>query len=439
MGIFDAENELDDELHPRIGRPGGGLGIPPVALRGVGSSVPPQPAPKLESVSQPRPDLPLEQPAPTPTPGQQRIDKDQAELGRLDSTGSGISQIKNPWARNSLRGLNILGGTVAPGLMSRLPGTEEHHNQLVNRQQGRLNEDLGVQQKEATTAGQQATTEHTQAETNAIENPEAKPKEEEWTPYQYFTGPNGEPLEIEKSSGTVRLVGGGVPTGFKPAKVAPDKPDSIDQQYQDALQSGDHAKAERLLQVKTDLARAGQAPQRDQRQLAVIDGKVVELRPGMAVPEGTKSLTGELAGAKPTADEQRRADLAGNLKENLAALEDIVKRKPNLFGPMAGRLTGLRSTVGTSDPDIAALETIKHQIGMAQISAHGMRSAHGIDAAAESILNSFHNQPEAILGAIEAARNSVGTFEKDAAEPGHAQHAAQPGGAKKHNDPLGIR
>lgn len=117
--------------------------------------------------------------------------------------------------------------------------------------------------------------------------------------------------------------------------------------------------------------------------------------------------------SKPTADEQRRSDLTENLNENLSALEEIVNRKPELFGPYHGRLTSLKAAIGTDDPDIAALETIKHQLGMAQISAHGMRSAQGISAASDSILNSFHNSPDAVRGAINAARKSVSTFTQD--------------------------
>jgi hypothetical protein len=121
-------------------------------------------------------------------------------------------------------------------------------------------------------------------------------------------------------------------------------------------------------------------------------------------------------GMKPTADEQRRADLAGNLEENLQTLEEIVNRRGDeLFGPIAGRMTGLKASFGSNDPDIGTLETIKHQLGMAQISAHGMRSAQGIEGAATSILNNFKNGPDAVRASIKAARNSVQTFKADVA------------------------
>lgn len=145
--------------------------------------------------------------------------------------------------------------------------------------------------------------------------------------------------------------------------------------------------------------------------------------------------TNKKADAKPTADEQRRADLSENLNENLATLEEIVHRRPDLFGPAAGRWTSLKAALGSGDPDIATLETIKHQIGMAQISAHGMRSAQGIGAAADSILNSFKNEPAAVLASINAARNSVKTFTGDVEKVKGGGKTETP--AKK-GDPLGI-
>jgi hypothetical protein len=113
---------------------------------------------------------------------------------------------------------------------------------------------------------------------------------------------------------------------------------------------------------------------------------------------------------KPTADEKKRADLGQNLNENLDQLEEIVNRRPDLFGPAAGRLTKAREWLGTSDPDIGALQTIEHQLGMVQQSTHGMRSAIGVQTAANSLVNNFKNSPEAMKASIQAARKSAATF-----------------------------
>jgi len=232
----------------------------------------------------------------------------------------------------------------------------------------------------------------------------------------------------------------GQPIGGK----ASQKPDSLEAQYDEAIKSGDQNRANQLLTEMQRVGSAKQPPQREPRQLAIDpSGKVIELRPGATVPQGTRTVAGDLAAPKATPDEQRRADLAENLNENLATLEEIVSRRPDLFGPIAGRLTGYKGALGTNDADIGTLETIKHQIGMAQISAHGMRSAQGVGAAAESILNSFKNGPDAVKASINAARNSVKTFTDDANKgnqrgPVSPAKTKQPSLKKQVTDPLGI-
>jgi hypothetical protein len=127
------------------------------------------------------------------------------------------------------------------------------------------------------------------------------------------------------------------------------------------------------------------------------------------------------AGVKPSADEQKRADLSGNLLENLDQLEDIIKRRPELFGPAAGRYTAVRGYFGSSDPDVAALSNIKHQLGIVAQSSHGMRSAQGIEGSANALTNNFYNTPEALEGAIKSARNSANVFIHQADHPGESR------------------
>ena len=116
---------------------------------------------------------------------------------------------------------------------------------------------------------------------------------------------------------------------------------------------------------------------------------------------------------EPTADEQRRADLARNMRENLDSLEDIVNRRPELFGPVAGRYTQLRQAMGTGDPDVAKLKAIREYLGMASVGAHAMRNAQHVGEAADAVLSKFVNEPDAIKAAIEEGRKSTGTFLAD--------------------------
>lgn len=66
-------------------------------------------------------------------PGQTQA---QHELQRLQTTGSGVSQIHNPWARVPLQILDAIGRGLAPGIEMGIPGTSGHHDVLL-AQQGR--------------------------------------------------------------------------------------------------------------------------------------------------------------------------------------------------------------------------------------------------------------------------------------------------------------
>ena len=158
-------------------------------------------------------------------------------------------------------------------------------------------------------------------------------------------------------------------------------------------------------------------------------GVAQRLTPGMQVEPGTRSATADLKG--PTADEQRRSDLATNMGANLDKLEDIVNRRPDLFGRVAGRVSRARGAVGTNDQDIASLKAISEYLGMASVGAHSMRNAQHVETAANAVINGLVNSPEATKAAINAARGSIKTFISDAGNNPllqRAQAAGQPGG-----------
>ncbi len=170
--------EEDDEQRqvPPIARLSPASSLPPVAVRGIGtpasSTTPPVPlgsvddpeARAMQSHIAPRP---IAQPSPIAA----RTAADQNELSREQTTGSGVSQIAkaHPIAGGILRGLATAGsiaGSVFPQVhraLSATPGTEEHHQQLIGQTRGRIGEDLGEQEKEATTGEVEARTEQAQA------------------------------------------------------------------------------------------------------------------------------------------------------------------------------------------------------------------------------------------------------------------------------------
>jgi hypothetical protein len=313
---------------------------------------------------------------------------------------------------------NIAGNIVAPGTMALIPGTELHNRELEAQNERGITQGFANQEKEATAAKTTADTDEAKARTalthkQTEELGQPKPKEEKWSEFTGWTDTDGTPLMREENSGqVVRAIDKKAPVGFKQSAAKNERPDTPEQQFIDEYQN--KHKGATVAQALAAYTSATQKPEHDQRQLIVTpDGTVMEARPGMKIPQGSKTISGDLAGAKPSADEQRRADLAENLNENLNTLEDIVSRRPELFGPLAGRWSELKGKFGSNDADIAALQVLEHQIGMAQISAHGMRSAHGIEGAAQSIFNGLHSGPAALKSAIATVRNSVKTFQND--------------------------
>ncbi len=146
-------------------------------------------------------------PAP-PSPLALKTQADQDELTRLERTGSGVSQVAkaHPIAGGILRGLSTaasVAGRMFPALygpLSVIPGTEEHHRELLHQQKGRLGEDLEEQQSEAVTAKNQADTEEAQArarlanrQADVAGNPKEGLTPEETTIHDLMTGENGQP------------------------------------------------------------------------------------------------------------------------------------------------------------------------------------------------------------------------------------------------------
>src|SRR6185312_7638064 len=282
------------------------------------------------------------------------------QAGRKPYFSAGERGIKNPFLRTLAEVGDVAGSALFPGVASMIPGT-------------RLNEERG-ENRELDQEKERADTAHVAAETKRI-------GDGDWTIIPGVTDANGSPIEHNKTTGEIRAQQGVKAQPLKPpnewaalpgmvdadgnaveinkatgetraakgaGQVSPLKPpaetklNDFEQYYKDYITENNLPdSAHNRLLARKEYAAAGQAPQHDQRQLAVgPDGTVIELKPGMKVPQGSKTMSGDLAGPKVSADEQKRADMARNLNENLDQLEDIVKRRPELFGPIAGRWTG---------------------------------------------------------------------------------------------------
>lgn len=428
------------------------LPAPTIAPVSLGApSLPPISAPILPSVV--KGNVPS-----SPNSGDSQIYRDQNALLAARNAPAGGSQLHNPFLRGVAQTADVLASVFAPRIATIVPGTTLHHNMLVGQAQQNLANDQAYQQKDAQIQQQQALARQESARADAFENPQRaidpsktvttddgvyqlnpntgkydirvgdrieKPKPIEEQAYEYALGQGKNPLDAYNAVYNAKN----------------QKSDSLPQQYLDALASGDQTKADLIkrtiqatqVQPKIDVHAATAREPQGPKQMVYVpqpDGstKAIEVTPGMTIPTGATKTPG---GEKISADEQKRADLAQNMNENIDALEDILTRRPELFGPVAGRLTEAKAAFGSNDPDVAKLMTIEHQLGMVAQGAHGMRSAQGVQSAAQSLTNGFKNSPDATKAALEAARASVRTFLSNSQNPGQprAEAVAPPVGA----------
>ncbi len=105
-----------------------------------------------------------------------------------------------------------------------------------------------------------------------------------------------------------------------------------------------------------------------------------------------------------------------------------MKRRPDIVGVVGGRFTSVQQMAGSNDPDIVALGTDIHNIGMANGGIHGMRSPQQAEDYANQVLNHFKNGPKGVYGGLKSSADSVQTF-IDAARPETYKTHSKQGGA----------
>lgn len=101
----------------------------------------------------------------------------QNELSRLQTTGSGVSQIQNPLARIPLQILDAVGSGLFPKIAAGIPGTSAHHSVLVNQAENQVGDEAAQQKTADEAAKTEAETEKEQAQTGAIVHPDTSLKD----------------------------------------------------------------------------------------------------------------------------------------------------------------------------------------------------------------------------------------------------------------------
>ena len=164
-----APSPIVDASKPRPIAP---LPAPPTLQTGAGAIPSPTSEPRENIIESHLPSATASQnaiPTPPQTPGM--LGAVQDEQTRLRESGSGIHQIQNPLLKGLAATADTAGQILAPRLEQAIPGTEGHHQMLLGQNRGRIKE-LETSEDEAAKRGLTAAqTEHMQAQTENLENP----------------------------------------------------------------------------------------------------------------------------------------------------------------------------------------------------------------------------------------------------------------------------
>lgn len=105
-------------------------------------------------------------------------DAAKARQEELATSGSGVSQIQNPFLHGLARVADVIGSIAAPRVAAAIPGTTLHHQLLQNQNAQQVGQLENEQGKEAETGEREAQTANANSEIAARANPKKTPEED---------------------------------------------------------------------------------------------------------------------------------------------------------------------------------------------------------------------------------------------------------------------
>lgn len=142
----------------------------------------------------------------------------------MNETGSGISQIHNPFLRGLAHVADIAGSTLFPFQTAMIPGTEGHHRQLMNQETGAIDRDLSEQTSRAATAHTSAETSHLGEEDKKIEHDLNAPDSPTDKPIHSYVDKDGQQATVFQRPDNTTYV-----KQFGAVQQKPEKPDTSTQ------------------------------------------------------------------------------------------------------------------------------------------------------------------------------------------------------------------
>jgi len=374
-----------------------------------------------------------------------QMDTDKAELARKINTGSGIDQISgkiqgampnHPLVGKLLggaaQGLATLGDVglraVAPQVDLALPGTSLHHLTDLGQGNRQVAADEANTEKEAQTKnlelqpelrlGQQALAHERQNEIEnyhaaTISNNAAKLKS---TLAAHGFAPDEEnegqlrPLKYEEMSETQQAVHDLKGAQEEQAKASADlkkaQNDPSSPTYQMAqarLQSAQQAHSIALQRLGLS------EKQFELRSQGTIGGAPAE---GAMISDSGKPIgTAFQQNVRPTGQERNKGDMANSAAQQIGDMKSIIAKRPDIFGPGAGRGTDLQVWLGSQDPDAQRFRAARTIAGDHLAGTFGGRSEAALHAL-DNALGQFKDNPKAAMAGLDQLAGATGYFQK---------------------------
>ncbi len=397
------------------------------------------------------------------SPKPETVEGHKAELARLtappvpgaehtkQSTGqSGIGQIHNPAGRIPLQILDAITGGFFPRVSMLVPGTQLHHEMLTRNAGSDVRNDV-TQEKEATGSQlQEAQAEHARAQAEELgTRPELRQTQADLATSRAnetathnrateaaATHKNDTTAQVAKEKQRAVLAQHGFEENEK-GEIVPLAYERMSESQQavhdlKAAQAEQASATAALRKAQAENAPAAAKLAEARLHSAAEAHAIATRRLGLSEAQfemrsrgtsGGEALPGAMLGddnkpvgtafqqnVRPTGQQRNKADLANSAHEQLQDIKSIVARRPDVFGPLAGRKTDFTVWLGSQDPDAQRFRAARTIAGDHLAGVFGGRSEAALKAL-DNAIGHFKDNPAAMQAGLEQLDKANRTFQ----------------------------
>jgi hypothetical protein len=129
----------------------------------------------------------------------------------------------------------------------------------------------------------------------------------------------------------------------------------------------------------------------------------------MLTPEGQPVGSHFASNVRPTGQERNKADMAASADNQINDMLSIVQKRPDIFGPAAGRKTDFTVWIGSQDPDAQRFRAARTIAGDHLAGTFGGRSEAALNAL-DSAIGHFRDNPAAVTAGLNQLKSANNLF-----------------------------